>query len=128
MALALEAASTPQQVPSWCMFVPEQHRESACRGSSGGCSCKAFCKEQVPSFSWQYNPECCSCAAASSVELQSGTEAFVALASARPRQVPSWCRNVPPQERKDACRGSHHGCSCQGFCAQIPSFTFHWNP
>ena len=49
-----------QGVPAWCQYVPGAYQQTACRGSSQGCSCKDFCHKE-DAGSWQWNPECCGC-------------------------------------------------------------------
>merc|ERR1712039_515368 len=107
----------PLAAPAWCRYVPDDEKTTACRGTNaGGCTCDGSCSD-IPTGSWQWNPQCCGCGAgAKSIEavtMKSAVEDVTSEPLAL--MVPAWCRYVPDDERTVACRGTNPGgCTCDG--------------
>merc|ERR1719433_799433 len=109
----------PLAAPAWCRYVPDDEKSTACRGTNaGGCSCDGSCSD-IPSGSWQWNPQCCGCGAQGKTQPKEAVEAMVFRPTAL--AVPAWCRYVPDGEKTAACRGTDAGgCTCDGSCSDIP--------
>mmetsp|Transcript_15301 Transcript_15301/g.38161 ORF Transcript_15301/g.38161 Transcript_15301/m.38161 type:complete len:495 (+) Transcript_15301:84-1568(+) len=150
-SVSQEGQAAGTQLPAWCEFVPEAFKDAACRGSSGGCSCKDFCTDAVPA-TWQWNPECCGCHGSGNAREKGSNEshgqqwcddipaeqravvpACTSLGLADPRQIdsnlPSWCSSIPVAARINTlpCTDARH-CSCSSLCSATPSTSWRYNP
>jgi len=106
--------------PAWCDSVPPASREDSCRSSR--CTCEASCENDVPSFTWKWNRNCCGCAAATgAVTEKVGALVLFAAAVASPHDMPSWCLLVAEDKRGDACWKGAPACACQGWCQEQAS-------
>jgi len=114
-------------VPAWCQFVPSDFKREACRGSGPGCKCSDWCSA-TPSWSQEWNPECCGCIGDSPTPSPPSPPSPPSQDDTQNGTVPAWCRFVPEDDKKDACRGSGPGCKCLEWCSATPSFSQQWNP
>jgi len=110
-------------VPSWCQFVPSELQKQACRESGPGCKCSEWCSA-TPSWSREWNPECCGCTGnvpAPSPPLPPRQDAT------QNGTMPAWCHFIPEDLKAEACHGSSWGCKCSDWCSATPPFSRQWN-
>lgn len=94
------------------------------------CSCDQSCVVK-PGNLWRYDTSCCGCGEGANSKEASEMNSAIGNVLLLPQALgaPAWCQYVPNSFQQAACRGTNaQGCTCDGFCQQIPANSWQWNP